>query len=111
VDNLTHDRYHRHGVDVTLETRYRLQKERSSQFNRFSMDVECGLTAENAVACLEMMWEEFGTFAKSQIIETSCISNGSTTQIREVIDRVSYARFETIHGKIHELLTATDTTY
>jgi hypothetical protein len=58
-----------------------------------------------------MMWEEFGTFAKSQISETNCLSNGSTPQIREVIDRVSYARFETIQGKIHELLTATDTAY
>jgi serine/threonine protein kinase len=111
VDNLIHDRYHRHEVDVTLETRYRLQKERSSQFNRFSMAVERGLTTANTVACLQMMWEEFGTFAKSQIIETSCLSNGSTPQIREVIDRVSYARFETIQGKIHELLTATDTAY
>jgi serine/threonine protein kinase len=96
----------RYQVDEILETRLRVQAERSTHFNRFGATIQGGLTAQNKIAYLERAWEEFGTYAKSQVDR---VSNESTTQIREVIDSVSYARFETIQGKIQELLTAAHT--
>jgi hypothetical protein len=47
------------------------------------------------------MWEELGIF-----VEIGSMSNGFTMQIRKVIDSVSYALFETMGGKIQDLLTA-----
>jgi hypothetical protein len=93
-------------VDEFLETRLQVQAERSTHFNHFGATIQGGLTAQNKIAYLEKAWEEFGTYAKSQV---DSVSNESTAQIREDIDNVSYAQFETIQGKIEELLKAADT--
>jgi hypothetical protein len=91
----------RNQVDETLEPRSRVQAERSTYVARYSKDLKCGLAAENRAAYLETMWEELGIF-----VEIGSMSNGFTMQIRKVIDSVSYALFETIGGKIQDLLTA-----